>query len=72
MVISYLPVLGSFGLTAALQEATHRQAFAQCTMSHWQVIKGDPLEGGTFSNTLIKEVRAREEDPRCHSQVGGP
>lgn len=58
---AYLPVLSSFGLTAELREATHGQAFAQCNMSHWQVMEGDPLVEGTLANTIVKEIRARKK-----------
>lgn len=60
---AYLPVLSSFGLTATLREATHGQAFVQCTMSHWQVMEGDPRVEGTLPNSIVKEVRARKHLP---------
>jgi elongation factor 2 len=53
-------VLGSFGLTADLRGATHGEAFAQATFSHWQVMEGDPLKEGSVPNTIVKEVRARK------------
>lgn len=56
-------MLGSFGLTAALREATHGQAFAQATLSHWQVMEGDPFKEGTLANSVVKEVRARKGMP---------
>lgn len=59
----HLPVLSSFGLTAALREATHGQAFAQCAFSHWQIMEGDPLKEGSFANQIVKEVRARKKLP---------
>jgi elongation factor 2 len=59
----HLPVLGSFGLTAALREATHGQAFAQCAFSHWQIMEGDPFKEGSFPNQVVKEVRARKGLP---------
>jgi len=65
----HLPVLGSFGLTATLREATHGQAFAQATLSHWQVMEGDPLKEGTLANSVVKEVRARKGMPAALPKV---
>jgi elongation factor 2 len=57
---AYLPVLESFGLTAALRESCHGQAFPQCVMDHWQLVPGDPLVPGTLANTIMMQVRARK------------
>jgi elongation factor 2 len=57
---AYLPVLESFGLTAALREACHGQAFPQCVMDHWQMMPGDPLEPGSFPHSVVAKVRARK------------
>jgi len=65
---AYLPVLSSFGLSTRLLEATHGKAIANHTLSHWQIIQDDPLEEGSFSNNLVKEMRERKK-MRPHIQT---
>jgi len=60
---AHLPVLESFGLTATLREATHGQAFAQCSFSHWQILDEDPFKEGSLANQIVKNVRARKGLP---------
>jgi len=60
VVRAYLPVLESFGLTAALREATSGQAYPQCVFDHWDVVQGNPLEEGTRANLIAKAIRKRK------------
>jgi len=54
---AYLPVIESFGLTGSLREACHGMAFPQCVFDHWQMIPGNPLEAGSYPNTIVMKVR---------------
>ena len=60
IVQAYLPVVESFGFNADLRAATAGQAFPQCVFSHWQSMGGSPLEDGTRTNAIVKEVRTRK------------
>jgi elongation factor 2 len=62
-LLAHIPVLESFGLLASLREATHGQAFAQCSFSHWQILDADPFEEGSIANRIVKQVRARKHLP---------
>lgn len=57
---AHLPVLESFGFTAVLRAATGGQAFPQSVFSHWDVVKGSPLEESAKSRALVLEVRQRK------------
>jgi len=57
---AYLPVVESFGFTAALRGATGGQAFPQCVFDHWQVMNGPANEEGTKAYAVAKEVRLRK------------
>jgi elongation factor 2 len=57
---AHLPVLESFGFTAALRASTGGQAFPQCVFDHWEVVKGSPFEEGTKSNELVMQIRKRK------------
>jgi elongation factor 2 len=59
----YLPVMESFGFTAALREATSGQAFPQCVFDHWKVINGDPFEAGSLADKVVKMTRKRKGLP---------
>eukprot|EP01111_Echinosteliopsis_oligospora_P009066 TRINITY_DN258_c0_g1_i1.p1 TRINITY_DN258_c0_g1~~TRINITY_DN258_c0_g1_i1.p1 ORF type:complete len:841 (+),score=236.13 TRINITY_DN258_c0_g1_i1:133-2655(+) len=59
-VKAYLPVLESFGFTAALREATQGQAFPQCVFDHWQPIMGDVLDTKSKAHELAIGVRKRK------------
>ncbi|KAJ1569448.1 Elongation factor 2, partial [Nowakowskiella sp. JEL0078] len=60
---AYLPIMESFGFTAALREATAGQAFPQCVFDHWQMMSGSPLEKGNKVFDLITTVRKRKGLP---------
>jgi len=57
---AHLPVLESFGFTAALRAATGGQAFPQCVFDHWEVVKGDPFEEGSKCRELVLAIRKRK------------
>ena len=57
VIKSYLPVNESFGFTAHLRSKTAGQAFPQCVFNHWQILTGDPMEGGN-SNSAAAVVTA--------------
>jgi len=59
----YLPVMESFGFTAALREGTSGQAFPQCVFDHWKVINGDPFEAGSLAQKVIFQTRKRKGLP---------
>ena len=62
VIKSYLPVNESFGFTADLRSNTGGQAFPQCVFDHWQLLPGDPTEGGTSNKaaTVVTETRKRK------------
>merc|ERR1711988_1650843 len=59
-VKAHLPVLESFGFTAALRAATSGQAFPQCVFDHWKT--GDPrcFEEGSKARELVLSIRKRK------------
>lgn len=57
---AYLPVLESFGFTAALRAATGGKAFPQCVFDHWQVVGGDPLDPGCKAGEITTAIRVRK------------
>jgi len=57
---AHLPVLESFGFTAALRAATGGQAFPQCVFDHWEVCRGDPMEAGSKAQELVLGIRQRK------------
>jgi len=58
---AHLPVMESFGFTAALRGATAGQAFPQCVFSHWQVMTGgSPLQEGNKLYDICKDIRIRK------------
>eukprot|EP01104_Vermistella_antarctica_P018823 TRINITY_DN7129_c0_g1_i1.p2 TRINITY_DN7129_c0_g1~~TRINITY_DN7129_c0_g1_i1.p2 ORF type:complete len:839 (-),score=291.02 TRINITY_DN7129_c0_g1_i1:131-2647(-) len=59
-VRAYLPVLESFGFTAALRAATSGQAFPQCVFDHWAIVNGNPLEEGGKANAIVASTRVRK------------
>ena len=59
-VKAYLPVAESIGFTGDLRGMTGGRAFPQCTFSHWDIINSDPLEPGTKSYDIVREVRKRK------------
>jgi len=60
-VKAHLPVLESFGFTAALRAGTGGQAFPQCVFDHWEVVKGSPFEEGSKSRELVLTIRKRKQ-----------
>eukprot|EP00798_Chlamydomonas_sp_ICE-L_P019978 gene19978-26689_t len=59
-VKAYLPVIESFGFTAALRAATAGQAFPQCVFDHWELMNADPLEYGSQTHKLVSDIRKRK------------
>jgi len=59
-VKAFLPVLESFGFTQLLRQNTSGTAFPQMIFSHWERVNGNPLEEGSQSNAIIKDVRKRK------------
>ena len=59
-VVSYLPVLESFGFTQLLRQNTSGQAFPQLIFSHWAMVNGDCFEEGSQSNEIVLAVRERK------------
>jgi len=59
-VKAYLPVTESFGFASFLREQTSGQAFPQLVFDHFQLVEDDPLEEGSSSNTIAKEIRKRK------------
>lgn len=62
IIKSYLPVNESFGFTADLRSNTGGQAFPQCVFDHWQLLPGDPMEGGLLNKaaTVVTTTRKRK------------
>jgi len=57
---AYLPVMESFGFTAALRAGTGGQAFPQCVFDHWEIIGGDPINPETKPGSIVRETRVRK------------
>ncbi|KNC45922.1 elongation factor 2 [Thecamonas trahens ATCC 50062] len=57
---AYLPVMESFGFTAALRSQTSGQAFPQCVFDHWQQLSGSPFDDGTSTAEVVAKTRARK------------
>lgn len=60
VVKAYLPVMESFGFTAALRQSTSGQAFPQCVFHHWDTYSSDPLEPESKANQIVQKVRIRK------------
>ncbi|KAK7055204.1 p-loop containing nucleoside triphosphate hydrolase protein [Favolaschia claudopus] len=56
---AYLPVSESFGLNAALREATSGKAFPQCVFDHWAPLSSSPLEAGSKAEEIVMNIRTR-------------
>lgn len=59
-IVAHIPVASSFGFDGDLKGATAGNAFVECQFSHWQTIDSDPLEEGSYANTIVKEIRKRK------------
>jgi elongation factor 2 len=57
---AYLPVAESFGFTTALRASTSGQAFPQCVFDHWALVSGDPLEKGSKTEEIVRNIRKRK------------
>ncbi|KAF7364047.1 p-loop containing nucleoside triphosphate hydrolase protein [Mycena sanguinolenta] len=57
---AYVPVSESFGLNAALREATSGKAFPQSTFDHWAAISGSPLDKGSKAEDIVTKIRTRK------------
>ncbi|KAJ6577639.1 P-loop containing nucleoside triphosphate hydrolase protein [Mycena capillaripes] len=57
---AYLPVSESFGLNAALREATGGKAFPQCVFDHWAVVPGSPFDKGSKLEDIVTKIRTRK------------
>ncbi|KAJ3444740.1 eukaryotic translation elongation factor 2 [Anaeramoeba flamelloides] len=60
IVKSHLPVMESFGFTAALRSNTGGQAFPQSVFDHWETMPGDPFKENTTLAKTIEETRLRK------------
>lgn len=60
IITAIVPALESFGLDAALREATSGEGFPSAEFDHWAVIESNPLVDGTLANKLMRETRARK------------
>jgi len=59
-LLAYLPVMESFGFTAALRSNTGGKAFPQCSFDHWEPMSGDPYVEGNKCNSTVLAVRKRK------------
>jgi len=59
-LLAYLPVMESFGFTAALRSNTGGKAFPQCSFDHWEPMSGDPYVEGNKCNETVLAVRKRK------------
>jgi len=59
-LLAYLPVMESFGFTAALRSNTGGKAFPQCSFDHWEPMSGDPFVEGNKCNSTVLAVRKRK------------
>jgi len=59
-VKAHLPVSESFGFASYLREQTSGQAFPQLVFDHFQLVDNDPLEEGSISNIIAKDIRKRK------------
>eukprot|EP00555_Chaetoceros_dichaeta_P002666 CAMPEP_0198250002 /NCGR_PEP_ID=MMETSP1447-20131203/1337_1 /TAXON_ID=420782 /ORGANISM="Chaetoceros dichaeta, Strain CCMP1751" /LENGTH=863 /DNA_ID=CAMNT_0043934761 /DNA_START=100 /DNA_END=2691 /DNA_ORIENTATION=- len=59
-LLAYLPVMESFGFTAALRSNTGGKAFPQCSFDHWEPMSGDPYVEGNKCNQTVLAVRKRK------------
>ncbi|CAH1413184.1 unnamed protein product [Lactuca virosa] len=57
---AYVPVLKSFGFSAALEEATSVKLIPQCVFEFWSVVRSDPLEVGSYAHALMTQIRKRK------------
>merc|ERR1739838_130663 len=59
-LLAYLPVMESFGFTAALRSNTGGKAFPQCTFDHWEPMTGNVYAGSGKVVDVIASVRKRK------------
>ncbi|KAJ7633312.1 P-loop containing nucleoside triphosphate hydrolase protein [Mycena polygramma] len=57
---AHLPVSESFGLNAALREATSGKAFHQSVFDHWASVPGSPLDKGSKLEEIVTKIRTRK------------
>ncbi|KAJ7264851.1 eukaryotic translation elongation factor 2 [Mycena haematopus] len=57
---AYLPVSESFGINAALREATSGKAFPQSVFDHWATVAGSPLDKGSKLEDIVTTIRTRK------------
>ncbi|KAF7314047.1 Elongation factor [Mycena chlorophos] len=57
---AYVPVSESFGLSAALRQATGGQAFPQSMFDHWAEVPGSALEKGSRAEEIVTKIRTRK------------
>jgi len=60
---AYLPVAESFGFDAALRSETGGEAFPIMLFDHWKLVDGDPLQDGSYANTIVRQIRKRKGLP---------
>ncbi|KAJ0964776.1 hypothetical protein J5N97_025914 [Dioscorea zingiberensis] len=57
---AYLPVVESFGFSSTLRAATSGQAFPQAVFDHWDMMSSNPMELGSQSEQLVRDIRKRK------------
>jgi elongation factor 2 len=61
----YMPVLESFGFSAALRSKTSGQAFPTLLFDHFETLPGSPLDGTSLAAQTLAEVRKRKQLPEA-------
>merc|ERR1712048_557900 len=56
LIKTYVPVLASLGLTERLRAVSAGRATNQSVFDHWDVLAGDPLTLGPFSNKTLLSI----------------
>jgi elongation factor 2 len=63
IVKAHIPVLESFGFSAAIRGATGGRAFPQLLFDHWQSVSGDPTDPASKAGELVQRIRERKGLP---------
>ena len=58
--LKFVSVICCPGFAAELRSNTGGQAFPQCVFDHWQAQTSDPLDPGSRSFALVREIRRRK------------
>ncbi|KAJ7064351.1 eukaryotic translation elongation factor 2 [Mycena amicta] len=57
---AHVPVSESFGLSAALRQATGGQAFPQSMFDHWAAVPGSALDKESRAGEIVTKIRTRK------------